>query len=220
MTTLETRIGSSWLRQHYWPCVAEVRCAAALAATGHMTSVNYMQLNNLELPSSEDMLSLFRVVSYRVMLDNVTGDIGPLLYSLTCDGLQMFGMELDQAATCSMVSKLVEISHITGDIAPLLSSLSCSWLKISGMELDQAATSGLVVALQHGVKKLELGCYGPVRLHIQTLMEYDGRGRCGEVEWRCSDTVNTYRKEIMTWADRINWSVTDKSEYVTVMNRK
>ena len=74
MTTLATRIQSSWSRSHY-PSVAEVVCAAALAATGHLTSVECMVLSNLELPSTEDMPSLARVVSSVVWLRNVTGEL-------------------------------------------------------------------------------------------------------------------------------------------------
>ena len=162
VTTLATRIQSLWSDVFYWPCVAEVVCAAALAATGLLTSVQFMRLRNLELPSTEDMPSLARVNSW-VALDNVTGDIGSLV-----------------------------------------SSLSCTELEISDMELDQAATSSLVRALQYGVKDLGLS-YG-VRLHIQTMLEWDGRGRCGQV--RCSgDTRYTYREEMKTWAARVNWSV-------------
>ena len=114
---------------------AEVECAAALAATGHLTSVKYMRLCDMELPSSEDMPSLARVVSRGVELVNVGGDVGPLVTSLTCTAL---------------------------------------W--IEDMELDQAATSSLVRALQHGVQELTLA-WG-VRLHTQTLVEYDWQGRC------------------------------------------
>ena len=73
------------------------------------------------------------------------------------------------------------------------------------MTLNQAATGSLVQALQHGVETMELV---GVRLHLQTLMEYDGRGRCGEMtcdyytwDW------DTYRKEMKTWAARVNWYV-------------
>ena len=83
------------------------------------------------------------------------------------------------------------------------------------MELDQAATSSLVQALQHGVETLELV---GVRLHIQTLMEYDGRGRCGFVT--CGHiTWETYREEMKTWAARVNWSVSEGTGYI-LMKRK
>ena len=77
-------------------------------------------------------------------------------------------------------------------------------LVILNMELDQAATSSLVWALQHGVEILEL--WGRVRLHIKTLLEWDGRGEWGWV--KCyDDTADTYREEMETWAVRVNWDV-------------
>ena len=179
MTKLATRIQLQWscLWYYFNPSVAEVRSASALAATGHLTKVKNMNLRDLELPSSQDMPSLARVVSGKVELRNVTGDLGPLL-----------------------------------------SSLSCTRLLIENMELDQAATSSLVRGLQHGVEKLVLGFHGRVRLHIQTLLEWDGRGRCGEVVcW--DDTRDTYRRKMETWAARVNWSVSKESSYI-VMRRK
>ena len=174
MKTLATRIQSSWSGYHA-PSVAEVRCAAALAATGHLTSVEDMKLENLELPSSEDMLSLARVVNTWVWLNNVTGDI-----------------------------------------APLVSSLACTELRMSNMDLDQTTTSGLVLGLQNGVASLNL--HDGARLHIQRLMEYDGRGWCGElVCW--DNTRDAYQQEVKTWADRINWIVTEQS-YCIWIKRK
>ena len=175
MTTLATRIDEFWSRLGYFPSVAEVRCAAALAATGHLTSVEDMKLENLELPSSEDMLSLAGVVNTWVWLNNVTGDI-----------------------------------------APLVSSLAFTELRMSNMDLDQATTSGLVLGLQNGVASLNL--HDGARLHIQTLMEYDGRGWCGElVCW--DNTRDAYQQEVKTWADRINWIVTEQS-YCIWIKRK
>ena len=203
MNTLATKIKSSWSNWSDHPSVAEVRCAAALAATGHLTEVKNMKLRDMEVPSSENMLSLARMVSDRVSLTGVTGDVGPLLSSLSCEWLWISNMELDQTASCSGVRDSVVLRNVTGDVGPLLSSLTCSQLRIFNMELDQAATSGLVQGLQLGVEVLWL-CDG-VRLHLQTLVEYDGRGRCVEV--RCEDdTADTYR-EGGTWAGRINWNV-------------
>ena len=183
ITTLATKIQSSWSdsfrsSSFYHPDAAKVQCAAALAGTGHLTSVNWMVLRDLELPSSasSDMLSLARVVRDKMVLWNVTGDI---------------------------------------DRDRLLSSLTCTKLNIFNMELDQAATSSLVRALQHGVE--ELGLYEEVRLHIQTLVEWDGRGRCGEVEC-AGDTRDTYKEEMETWAARVNWSVKYTGFYL-VMKR-
>ena len=88
---------------------------------------------------------------------------------------------------------------MTGDLGPLLSSLTCRQLLMTNMELDQAATSSLVRGLQQGVEKLVL--HRRVRLHIQTLLEYDGKEGCGEVEYR----GDTYLQEMKTWARRVKW---------------
>ena len=121
-------------------------------------------------------------------------------------------MELDQAATCSGVSGKVRLYRVTGDLGPLLSSLTCTQLTLYNMELDQAATSSLVWALQHGVEGLDL--WRGVRLHIQTLVEWDGRGRCGQVV--CIS--DTYKEEMKTWAARVNWSVKEGGGWI-VMTR-
>ena len=96
---LATRIQLSWSRieqerygvlPSYGVSVAEMQCAAALAATGHLTSVECMVLEDLKLPSIEDMPrlhSLTRIVRDTLNLRNVTGDIAPLLSSLTCTQL-------------------------------------------------------------------------------------------------------------------------------------
>ena len=70
------------------------------------------------------------------------------------------------------------------------------------MELDQAATSSLVLGLQRGVKWLKLG--GGARVHLHTLLSYDGNGRCVWV--RCwGDTADTYREGMRVWAIQVNW---------------
>ena len=133
-----------------WHSMPPNRRCAAMAATGHLSSVKYMQLCDMELPSSEDMPCLARVV-------NVAGDVGPLVTSLTCTAL---------------------------------------W--IEDMELDQAATSSLVLCLQHSVQELTLA-WG-VRLHTQTLVEYDWQGqceRCVQVDYYevCGQDVETSEKK-------------------------
>ena len=65
-------------------------------------------------------------------------------------------------------------------------------------QLDQAATSSLVRALQHGVQELTLA-WG-VRLHTQTLVEYDWQGRCErcvQVDYYevCGQDVETSEKK-------------------------
>ena len=218
MKKLATRIQSSWSRYNFKPSVAEVRLAATLAATGRLTEVEYMSLHDLDL-TGINISSLASGVRQRVWLRSVTGDVATLLSSLNCRQLWMDDMELDQTASCSGVTGEVLLMGVTGDVAPLLSSLTCTQLLIDNMELNQSATRGLVQGLKHGVKRMELqlGDWGPDTLDIQTLVEYDGRGRCGEVE--CYNVTSAaYREEIKTWAGRINWDVT--GEWLIEMRRR
>ena len=45
-----------------------------------------------------------------------------------------------------------------------------------------------------------------MRLHIQTLQEYDGRGQCEEVVCYYA-TLKTHGDELRAWAARVHWAV-------------
>ena len=93
----------------------------------------------------------------------------------------------------------------------LVTSLHCVGLKLNNMEVDQAATSSLVLALQHGVAELRL--WWGARVHVQTLLEYDGRGRCGELECY-GETWDTCMEDMKTWAARVNWDVKEVYRHI------
>ena len=52
-----------------------------------------------------------------------------------------------------------------------------------------------------------------MKLHIQTLVEWDGRGRCSHI--RCyHDTWDTYKQEMKTWAARVHWDVSEGGIFI------
>ena len=106
-----TRIQSEWSSARYCTSAAEVRLAAALAATGYFTSVENMKLYNLELPSTEDIPSLAEVVRGGVKLSNVTGDLGPLLSSLACPRLGAVHKLLDRQTPRVCISS--HLNHVS-----------------------------------------------------------------------------------------------------------
>ena len=108
------------------------------------------------------------------------------------------------------------LRNVTGNIGPLLSSLSCTRLVINNTELDQVATSSLVQGLQHGVEELDM--YGGARLHIQTLLDYDGRGRCGQLQCH-GDAWDTYKKKMKTWAARVGWVVKKRNDWIVILRQ-
>ena len=105
---------------------AKLQCAAALAATGHLTSVQYMCLEDLVLPSSEDIPSLVAQISGVVFLTNVTGDLAPLLTSLNGHELGLVDVELDEAATRALLRAMqhgVRILDLRGSVTLHLPTL-------------------------------------------------------------------------------------------------
>ena len=106
ITTLASRIQPQNHRLDIKADAAKVECAAALAATGHLTAVHSMRLEDLVLPSSEDIPSLGAQLSGMVDLINVTGDLVPLLTSLNIRELWLEDVELDEAATRALLRAL------------------------------------------------------------------------------------------------------------------
>ena len=66
-----------------------------------------------------------------------------------------------------------------------------------------------------------MGCYsGRVRLHTPTLVEYDGRGRCGEI--RCHPPLCTtfFKTEMKTLVARTGWTVEAGGDSIVIRRRK
>ena len=71
------------------------------------------------------------------------------------------------------------------------------------------------------MEELQLGCYsGRVRLHTPTLVEYDGRGRCGEIRWHPPLHTAFCKTETNTWAARIGWTVETGGDSIVIRRRK
>ena len=79
--SMAARISARWSSCYYCPAPAEVAAAAALARHGHLTSVRYLRLHNLDLSAvpAADLAALASSVSARVFIDNVRGDLTPVL---------------------------------------------------------------------------------------------------------------------------------------------
>ena len=104
MTKLAAMIKSSLSQFQCCDRAAIVRCGASLAASGHLTSLSYMRLRDMELPS-EHFPVLARVVTGVVDLMEVSGDLAPLLANLSCT-VGLYKMELDEDATRGLVMGL------------------------------------------------------------------------------------------------------------------
>ena len=119
------------------------------------------------------------------------------------------------------VIERVWVDKVLGDIGSIIGKLKCSWVFISNMQLCVCATQMLVAGMAAGVGRVWLGHGGSVEVDMETLVTYDGRGRCSQVMVRGGDqTGESSRARVRRWAGRIHWEVTDdKSEYIVIQRR-
>ena len=110
---------------------------------------------------------------------------------------------------------IVFISNVSGNIAPIISRIKCECLWISEMKLNSEDTAALVLNMQNNVEEVRLGLYGFVKLDWDSLLSYDGRGRCRVVE--CSgQTRKRYGHKLAILGKTMGWSVEKGSQNVLI----
>ena len=110
------------------------------------------------------------------------------------------------ASLVSCVTKVVSIKNVRGcDLVSIFTSLKCDRLVINNQSLGREETGALVQAMESGVRIVILGAMGDrerggeVTLDIGVLTEYNGQGRCCEVNLY-GGIVARYGEEIRAWA--------------------
>ena len=111
---ISNKIQSSWSNHRHYPSNAEVFCAAALATTGNLANVQWMWLNDMEIPKTNviDITHITKLaanVIEGVHLDGVNGDIveaSLLLKSIQSKALKLSNLQLDRELTLIVVQCL------------------------------------------------------------------------------------------------------------------
>ena len=86
------------------------------------------------------------------------------------------------------------------------------------MKLNSEDTAALVLNMQNNVEEVRLGLYGFVKLDWDSLLSYDGRGRCRVVE--CSgQTRKRYGHKLEILGKTMGWSVEKGSLYVLIKRK-
>ena len=74
------------------------------------------------------------------------------------------------------------------------------------MRFSTADTAALVQGMRHSVARLVLGYHGAVELDWDTLLTYDGRGRCGWVG--CYHLTRRKHGDLLAiWGENMGWGV-------------
>ena len=98
-------ITKSWSRMSYTPSLPEVTCAAAIAELGHITSMKYMRLVNLDLDriSASDLASLAQGNNFdTVWINKVIGNLVPILQNIKCKQLHISNMSTADVCVVNM----------------------------------------------------------------------------------------------------------------------
>ena len=181
---------------HFWKnprqtvSIQEVSRAAFLAKHGYLTEVKWMNLVSLN-GRKKDAMDINIVPA---------GDLAKL---------------------SSCVSDGVVVTFVQGDLSIVFRNIKCQWLKLSNHSvhsvlswtLTQDDTQSLVAAMVSGVQKVELF---RVRLDMELLARYDGKGKCDSVKFfRMEETkwILKFETLVKAWAQRMEWKYTKSTQY-------
>ena len=119
------------------------------------------------------------------------------------------------ASLVSCVTDRVKISDVRNcPTLSILDSVRSKWLGIFQHSLGIEVSLALVRAMESRLERVYLG--SGVSLNIEALTQYSGQGKCWEVIY-FDDTKDTYREDVRSWSQRINWDVSDESwSYVQI----
>ena len=90
------------------PSLSVVQCGAALASQGYIPLLERLWLYNLDtsLVPASDLSSLVKCVTNLFGINNVTGDLAPVLSNLQCRMLYIFNTSLTTADTQQLVAAM------------------------------------------------------------------------------------------------------------------
>ena len=119
------------------------------------------------------------------------------------------------ASLTSCVTRSVYIRKVSNcDMINILDNLKCTVLGICEQSFDlgnnetsSEETRALVRAMESRVERVWLDIR--VILDIMALTQYSGQGKCWWVTCIYSDTAERYGEELRSWAQRINWDVSE-----------
>ena len=122
-------------------------------------------------------------------------------------------------ALASCATFRVDIIRVRNcDLVSILDNIKCRQCGIYDQSLNREESLALVRVMESRVERVELGfdgimlCRGDLSLDIQALTQYSGEGRCWSVEYFCVG-ADRYREEVRSWAQSINWDVTQDDSY-------
>jgi len=121
--SLRKYVQNDWESSSHTPRLCEVLTAATLSKADHLTSVRWMVLKNIDISRipPDSLASLATRVSWRVDIDNVTGDLTTIVGNIKCEWLWISNQNLSSEVTQCLVTAMrdnVEVVRLgyVGDV--------------------------------------------------------------------------------------------------------
>ena len=145
----------------------DVETAGVLAFTGHLESVEELNLSYIDLSSvpSNIVSSLLKLVSFCLILGG-----GPIVPGLMSGNIRV---------------KNVSLNCLFDDATDLLDRITCDKLAINSMSLSIDETRCLTEMLNSRVRMLTLKQSTVKTLEKSFLTKYDGEGHCQCIQYEC-----------------------------------
>ena len=173
------------------PSLAEVASAAALATHGYLTSNSVANRRN-----QRTGVKNLRLVNLDI--SNIPAE--------------------DMTNLVKCMSDFLLIDNVHGNLSHVLRNIKRGRLSIRNMKLTSEDTEHLRFAMVHGARSVSFGDHGSdVTLDMDTLAQYDGKGKCHEIVF-CGSARSTYRDRVICWAGEVGWQIyRDDPVNLTVM---
>jgi len=153
----------------------------------------------------EDLL----LASSLVQAGLLTSAKGMKLSGMWLDGVNIRGEEISQLTLPTFDGEVV-LRSLSGDISQLLPLISCQKLRIRYTYLRRNDTESLVKCLYTNVSELVL--HNGSTVDISVLCQYDGTGKCENVECYFG-SYERYRGQVTQWAHNMGWKVDDRGSW-------
>ena len=140
-------------------------------------------------------------------------------YITSIQGLKLRNIKLDQippqqlATLVSCVTDTVLIWNVDGDPANIIKSARCEELQFKDITLDVSQTKLVVEALKDRIKVLGIG--SSVSLDFDTLQQYDGSGKCGQISaYYTPSVIHQYKSKLKSYGKVLGWKTDERKSHL------
>ena len=200
-----------WQLPGYYPHLDDVERAARLVQSGHLSTIGYMKLRNMNIGSisKKALGKLAAAVRNEIYLENVEGDLKPIFVHLKKINLSIRNLNSIDGTSIpeNILAKEVYLTSMKGkgkdDLLTLFRSLQCRKLVLNDIKLGKKETKILVQLLYDHVEELEL--QSKVFLILPVFLQFDGLGACKSII-SMGDTMQRYwHDELITWVKNVKY---------------